>query len=747
MRPHPALTGLFLLAASATVAAAPDGPRWEPPLPTPPRQSAPCTAPACSLPGPLKVATADLFARGLADPRGCEYRRIRIRVGSVWGGAEEVETSGWVLPAAGPGAGPEFAVAWSGVVYPLLGRGEAADLEADVRSMLATPGGERPRSWAVDEKTQTAIAAVQPIRVCLLLRLGRADLAERLGAHAAAGGGRGPAELSVTDTTLRLAEDLAWSRFDRAVGAHMRGDDALALADLRFLSEFARPIVPRNGRAEPGAPLAFDFLGQLPEFLADQERRARERARPPVDRPAGDDPEERTAALIRDLDQVAVRQWGQPGGVTMGESPIVRELIQQGDAAVDALIRDFRADDRLTRSVSFHRNFHRGRTIHRADEAAFAALSGILRTSSFAAREGQPGARPSRRDMADRIEAYWRDARGVPLVERWYRKLADDAAGPAAWLEAAGLIAEPENVEVLAAGGPFVVTETRALPPGTAPRLRGEPLREGHEPTVSELMLRRARTIASRPAGDDPDLSALRQIASALAAWDAAAAVPVLREATRSSRERFARLGDQQRSRARSLALSIADFTEARIRAGDGEAIPEYAAWVRGVTPRQLDLEAPQVFRLIADHAGDPILAEAADFLFRDPRSPWVPLVGRAKGEPVVPAPMLIESPLLDVPAFRAAVLAGLDDRTPIGRAVYRDGSPEILIDGGMRHGLSVPPHGREPAAEQPVRRCDYLAWLVSRREGGAAFDPFWDEAERDAAVATAAASLRRSGD
>ena len=136
--------------------------------------------------------------------------------------------------------------------------------------------------------------------------------------------------------------------------------DALALA-VETKAEamgFSRP-----DRQVPPGELApyIEFLNQLPEFRDDQERR-RAGAGQPAGPGSGRGQAARVAKLIRDLDQVAARQWGQPGGVILGESPIIKDLIAQGDAAVEPLIRAFRFDDRLTRSVGFHRDFFRSRT-------------------------------------------------------------------------------------------------------------------------------------------------------------------------------------------------------------------------------------------------------------------------------------------------------------------------------------------------------------------------------------------------
>ena len=45
---------------------------------------------------------------------------------------------------------------------------------------------------------------------------------------------------------LSLANDLAWDLFDRALGAHMRGEDAIAAtADARKLTTFQKAVEAR----------------------------------------------------------------------------------------------------------------------------------------------------------------------------------------------------------------------------------------------------------------------------------------------------------------------------------------------------------------------------------------------------------------------------------------------------------------------------------------------------------------------
>jgi len=57
-------------------------------------------------------------------------------------------------------------------------------------------------------------------------------------------------------------------------------------------------------------------------------------------------------------------------------SPIVQALEQEGESAVEPLLECFANDDRLTRSVSFGRDFQLERNLIPVARAAQAALGG-----------------------------------------------------------------------------------------------------------------------------------------------------------------------------------------------------------------------------------------------------------------------------------------------------------------------------------------------------------------------------------
>jgi hypothetical protein len=222
--------------------------------------------------------------------------------------------------------------------------------------------------------------------------------------------------------------------FDRMISAHQRGDETLALATAQQLSEVQPKIEAECARREFRQQPYFDsrrqgqnepylnFLDQLPQILADLEHRAKEPAKTNIIE-AGitnyPDQTKRIAALVDDLDLVSARQWGQLGWVELPEDSIVSALIQEGDPAVEPLLKCLENDKRLTRSVGFGRDFFRGRTVITVHDAAKVALLSILRAGF--------------NDDAPEIRAYWNKYKGLKLEDRWYAILDDDSAA-ARWV-------------------------------------------------------------------------------------------------------------------------------------------------------------------------------------------------------------------------------------------------------------------------------------------------------------------------
>jgi len=735
-------------------------------IPEPPNQNQPWTPPATKLPRFLVTATADLFEQGVADPRGCEYRQVEVGIGSI------VTTRGFVLPERGETPG-RFVICWDTQVYPTLSVGEPADLDRDIKDLAANlkrmrqdQQSSRYRgslSWGFSggERSMLIPAGIDdssPLKLCVLLRLGRADLAEAL---FTAGTPWTPAPRSrdLTNygiTYLSLAHGWAGSVFTRLIGAHARGDDVIALDAARKLAKFRDLVsaradalgIPRDDpRFRSGIASAprFGFLTQLDDLLRDQERRARMPARVPIPRKGGE-PSARITELIRDLDQIDVRQVSSPGAAYPGESPLVKALIAEGDPAVAPLLEVLESDDRLTRSVTRGRGMTIECFVHPVHEAAFAALIGILETRQFDEHRFYGWKSPdpaARKALASSIRQFWEKTRSVPRIEQWYRTLLDDSAGTPPWLEAAGRIVAPD------------VEEGMPLPkPGTRP-MRGEPLRVGRNPSVTALMLRRARQYEPKgnpPGSYDPGFDAVCQMGTIVATWDEKASLPLLKELMKGCRVRSDRWREEETPHVPnpSFPSFLARFTQFRAHQGDSEALDEYAAWLRTTTPKMLQYSTLEALQPLLAHPDHPAMASAARWVFTDPKSPWLPLLPEAWGPQSPHFVNLFASPLMGVAGFREGAIVGLADKTPLGtfeRVDARSIQRKIKnLPAYTFTSSSLDLEGVAVGVEVPLRSCDLLAEKLAELEGCPRFNLFQTEPRRDEAEAAIVAYLKGYG-
>jgi hypothetical protein len=240
----------------------------------------------------------------------------------------------------------------------------------------------------------------------LLLRLGEGKLSQKYWDAGYVTNTAGMTKEDARDPFRELAHGWAWSLLDRAVCAHIRGDDALALADCQQLnhawpeleSEATRRGFTRSKfsfdsqdfKEEENVPY-FDFLNPLPKLLADEERRVKEPPRQTVLQTGLDkfpDKSKRIAALISDLDEVAARQMMNPGGVPVNLDPTVEALVAEGEGAVEPLLDCMENDQRLTRSpIGLSGGLDTHRDLFPVREAARIALSEILKVDFKTAAE------------------------------------------------------------------------------------------------------------------------------------------------------------------------------------------------------------------------------------------------------------------------------------------------------------------------------------------------------------------------
>ncbi len=774
----------------------PTQPMHDPKMPDPPRQSQTWTPPKSALPRFLVKATATLFEQGMPDPRGCEYRSVELAGESDLyknPATPRPVTHAWVLP--GEANGPRYAVAWNGLIYPLTAIGDAADLEADVRAIVAAVARAHAEHDARAKQTLTApwrsgwsylydasVGNLQtasqegltPLKVCFLLRLGRADLAEILWE---AGTGQKP-QGEQRDLTpygvsyLTLASDWTWALFDRAVDAHSRADDLLALTSAWEVARI-RPIIEakaeamgfprRQGFVQAGSsPSYLDFLKELPALLADQERRAREPKREPQRLAVIEkipDPSKRIAALIDRLDEMGMRD-------SMGFRPQsdenVKALIREGNGAINPLLDTLEHDERLTRSYSSDER-HRTRFRHLVPvyATAYSALVEIIGTSLFRpdsyatifVNEGPE----KRQEMAATIRTYVERFRGLSTEERSYRILADDRASSRQWLEAASQLSAPVKpvvVRVLDPRRPFGRPRVHY---GEKVALHGDGLRNQKAPSVTELMVRRLDDLA-RPdypwkQGDASPLYTACELALDLARWDSAAARPALKSlVNRCLRE----ISGETQSRISYDPGSLGDFvariTDARSQLGDLDGLNAYAAWLRTISPDKMTYHIDSIFVPMEDNPHHSATAATAEWLFNDPASPWSTL----QGDPKKPNDWyvhdrLIGRPMIGVAGFRRSLLRALNDRSEFGKASLKEGALvyQLKSGGSGSGGLTyIDPDGPRSTPETSVRFCDYYAWrLTTAFDGIPTCMLYWPEDRRDRAIAAQAAFLKQLGE
>jgi hypothetical protein len=705
-------------------------------LPQPPQQKTPWTAPKTTLPPNFVAAVTLLFEQGMADPRGCEYRQIGVMVGETTvGHSDIVRTHGWVFSGK-RGDRFNFAVCWDGLVYPLAELGDVADVRADVQAVLEA--AQDPTLLRYEGRRYTGeghsvwYEDLDLLQTGLLLRFGEVALAEKLWKvlHRPRKGESQPNAEQEGDYYLTLADQWAEAQFELAVSAHLRGDDGLALARCRQLSTFAEAARPEMKKRLPEAkeddrpPLA--FLAQLPQLLADQESRHKQARNPVVCIGRGKEPNQakRIAALIDRLDEVTARQTMTKGGVEFWNDTIVRALVREGEPAVEPLLACLENDQRLTRSV-LSRDYLMG--VH---WAADAVLAGILGPLDFAPvlPLGQPQdvERNARKARAVSIRAFHQKNPGKTPADYWFGVLADDTVYATNWLSASSHLVWPGTASfyngTLSYGPQF---GHKPSDRGKQWAIAGELLRRKQNPSLTELFLKRI--------GQLKELDKRLDMTRDLTRWDAKAAVPVLTELAKGYHE----TGD---------ISHYVELLEARVKADDQTALNEYVAWICTLNPSGLRSHAARpCFRLMWLRRDHPGIAEAADALFADQRSPWVGWFREEAGGG------LLATPLLYLPAFRKLALALLANKADYGQvtvAPYRQLSiqlPRSLTVQGWRSSDPLLP---EETVTRTFRTCDYAAWLIGTGlEGAPRCELYWPEAMCDVAVATCAAFVERYGE
>jgi hypothetical protein len=698
----------------------------------PPQQNAAWEVPPNDLPTNYVSATALLFEQGLADPRGCEYRTVEIETET--GSGEEsgtVETRGWVLPGD---ATNRFAITWNGLIYPVVRVGASADLEADVARQITNNTAAWLKVWF--ERHWISPVVRSGMNGCLLLRLGRVDLAARYWQAMpednysqsavfpwpkpnSAPVPSSERKLSEVDPYLTWASEWARGMFEQALNAHIRGDSRLAWIAIQPLHQ-AQPKIetacaqrglklpPNFGSYQRDAKRPYlNFLDQLPQMRADLERRAQEGPRVSVLATGLNNltnQSQRIAALIRDLDQVTARSPGLSHTLKLTTDPIVAALIQEGEPAVGPLLDCLEADQRLTRATGLETHFrHHRRTIIpvlTVNNAAHAALEQILEAKF-------PGG-------VKELRAYWRSHGGLTLEERWFALLNEDLAR-GRWLEAATLIVQPKKEMPSSANTTANQTNAPAL-------LRGEVLRKKSKPSVSELMARRALEVPEAEP-NAYNLPAACALGMTLAAWDGPAAVPVLKTLSQ-------RCAVVMRYTEPHFASWLTKLSLTREQLGDPDPFAEYAAWLPTLAPEAFSHSPGETLAPFDKFPTNLVLQAAANKLFAATNAAWSTLSGLRNS-----AVQFAASGLFHQPAFRQLLGRELDQKQVCGSVSWQSGRVAYEMNDNWRGSFaySFPEAAHTPNdSSAELRWCDWIALGLSNGKHIEPYNPFAPVAQRN---------------
>jgi hypothetical protein len=733
-------------------------------IPVPPEQSQPWTPPPTKLAPVVVSAITELFKDGLADPRGCEYREIEIgwnepHFATIGHERDLMKVHGWVLPETGK---QRYAIGWNGVIYQVASVGAPVDLRKEFSA--TSPGGRfrgNGNGWPMSDSGSLRAESDLPIKTAFLLRLGHADLAEKLWND----GYAGEDDMKVKDPYADMASLWLGRWFNWAMQAYLRGDYASALSICQSLSPVVEKVKATAAARDIANPWPGKMYGenlwQLPLLEAESERRAKEPPYTPVlesGQPASGP--ERIAALIRDLELVSAHQEMNPGDTEVIEDPIVQALVREGYPAIDPLLKCLVEDNRLTRSRYTSGLWFDGPIIP-VYEAAYAALFRILNISFplfehesadyREKKEPRDLSLEERKALAAKIDAVWQKNKGMSQAENGYATLQDDTAGAQAWYRAIDSIVQPADGTftsyrlIMPQGGSYQLHE------GKAPfKTLGEAFRNKTNPSVSDLIIKRFKEVLAQSVSDkNISFDPVGKLILALADWDGKAHLDDLREMAQAFHTRF----PHEEDAFVSTLQTEARIYRKRLDLGDPRALQEYADWLVAIDPKEWNyFLMVDPFQIMWHYPNDPIIRQAAVKLFATPKSPWVPLTNFED------LGILLTKPLIGVAAFRQEVIRGLGDTTRAGTAkLYNNGNASFLIgrdyqDGRVYQEASLPSPLGDPLAPKagsvvPFRLCDYYAYELSRLDGFPRIGLYWPQAQRDAAVAACKAVLEQYGD
>jgi hypothetical protein len=245
---------------------------------------------------------------------------------------------------------------------------------------------------------------------------------------------------------------------------------------------------------------------------------------------------------------------------------------------------------------------------------------------------------------------------------------------------------------------------------------------------------------------DVSDLNQACDLVLCLGQWDSKAALKTIQVLTDLS---LGKLDPKNRSSLSShtqLAGQLPALIAVRAKAGDTNALAEYARWLKSIEPGRFFLQPRQILNPLKQFPSDPAWAEVWGFLFDDEQSPWFIFLRKISSpdparmsSPWFAIEEFFGTPIINNGPFRTFVIRLLRDKSPCGKIGGVSGGywldQRLSTERAFAYTVQ-PPNGGPEIAGKPFRTCDFYAWLLSNRiKGAPVFQLYWPEDKRDAAI------------
>jgi hypothetical protein len=331
-------------------------------------------------------------------------------------------------------------------------------------------------------------------------------------------------------------------------------------------------------------------------------------------------------------------------------------------------------------------------------------------------------------------------------VDAIFAVLADDNADAKNWLEAANRITLPNDVTVLGEGRYQINRRSGVIPP-----MKGEPLRTKTNPSVLDLMTKRAAQI-STPDENGSEKFAMSDgcdMALYAAKWDPKNASPVLAAQVHRTIDYLPDdPGGTFPSAQDQLVPKLGHMTVARVVAGDRKALDEYAKYMVEFDMEKFDgFPMADALEPICRYPNEKSMQDLAEqFFLKSPK--WAFFLEKDTFGSW--APRFLVSPILGSAAFRQSVIAQLSNEKQIAVLVppYVQPMPVTVNNQWLAHFLGVEPADplAPKAGEIPVRFCDVYAAGLTTIPGMPWVAWYWPAEKKDAARALMIARLKQYG-